>query len=180
MSEEQLKNIFVDQLRKPGEANLEQKSTFLCVLTFFLNASRTKTPTRVCSTHTCVCAWMCMCCKHSFSFYYGTGISGCFPCLSVTTVLSHLLGFLARSRPRGPSLSTGPSMCSEAESTQRWWRWKMWKMEQVCFCPAVLTLENVYMSIHATLRGHSLKLLCIPDVMQLYFPNWWFIHFKSL
>lgn len=73
---------------------------------------------------------------------------------SVTTVLSHFLGFLERSPPRGPSLSTGPSMCSEAESTPRWWRWKMWKMEQVGVCPSVLPLETVYMSIHETLPGH--------------------------
>lgn len=52
----------------------------------------------------------------------------------VTAMLSLFLGFLERSPPRGPSLSTGLSMCSEAESTQRWWRWKMWRMEQVCVC----------------------------------------------
>lgn len=33
-------------------------------------------------------------------------------------------------------------MCSEAESTLRWWRWKMWKMEQVCVCPAALALDT--------------------------------------
>lgn len=86
---------------------------------------------------------------------------------SVTTVSSYFLGFLERSPQRGPSLSTGPSMCSEAESTLRWWRWKMWKMEQVCVCPAVLPLETVYIFIHATLSGHLchlcwflMKLLC--------------------
>lgn len=30
----------------------------------------------------------------------------------------------------------------------------MWKMEQVCVCPAVLPLEAVSVSIHATLLEH--------------------------
>lgn len=72
----------------------------------------------------------------------------------VTTVSSHFLGFLERSPPRGPSLSTGPSMCSEAESTLRWWRWKMWKMEQVCVYPAASPWMNKYVSIHVTLPEH--------------------------
>lgn len=30
----------------------------------------------------------------------------------------------------------------------------MWKMEQVCVCPAALPFETIYMSIHATLSKH--------------------------
>lgn len=115
---------------------------------------------RVCSTHACVCMNVHVLQTQAL-FLLQHWHQLMFSRPSVTTVLSHFLGFLERSPPKGPSLSTGPSMCSEAESTQRWWRWKMWKMEQVCICPAALPLETVYMFIHGTLLGNFSNLLWV-------------------
>lgn len=80
--------------------------------------------------------------------------------LTVTAVSSLLQGFLERSQPKGPSPSTGRSMCSEVGSTRRWWRWKTWRMGQVCVCSVCVLSQNFF------LWGFS-DLICLCEAEQV-------------
>lgn len=84
-------------------------------------------------------------------------------------VSTPFLGFLEKSPPRGPSRSTGPSMCSEAGSTPRWWRWKMWKMEQVGLYPAALARMSIQSCGSSGALAYFLILLLMNHVKM---PGW--------